>query len=201
MTIVLCVLGVLGLVVVTAIAALVLTLSSSSSSTPNMSCQCQQKIQDLRHEIAANSRKITDMNATFMERIANNSEKATKNGERIAIITFGNEIAANGDRIASINTSLAHIQNFSDCNTTVEAMCTVLAAIGFCSTYFIQYQRPGETVLDFNCLRTRELNPLIATAELVNNELGCICHVPSSFGTRANDVVCGLQVTRCRAMN
>ena len=149
------------------------------------------------------------MNATFMERIANNSEKATKNGERIAVIvervaTFGNETTANGDRIASINTSLAHIQNFGDCNTTIETMCTVMAATGICVTSFVQYQHPGETVLDFNCLRiqeTPEQNPLIATAELVNNELVCVCHVPNSFGARAHDVVCGLQVTRCRAMN
>ena len=158
--IVLCVLGVLGLVVVTAIAtaALVLTLSSSTK------------------------------NAIIMERVA----------------TFGNEIAANGDRIASINTSLAHIQNFGDCNTTIETMCTVMAAIGVCGTTFVQYQHPGETVLDFNCLRiqeTRELNPLIATAELVNNEMRCVCHVLNSFGARANDVVCGLQVTRCGVMN
>ena len=204
-TIVLCVLGALGLVVVTAIAtaALVLTLSSSSSSTPNMStCQCQQEIQDLRHEIAANSRKITnytDRIATFMERISDNGENIAINRERIA--TFGNKIAANGEKKTS---TLAHIQNFNGCNTSIETMCTVKVTIGICTTTFIQYQYPGETVLDFICLRiqkTAELNPLIATAELVNNKLGCTCHVPNSFGPRLYNVVCGLQVTRCGVIN
>ena len=208
-TIVLCVLGVLGLVMVTAIATAALVLTLSSSSTPNTStCQCQQEIQDLRHEIAANSRKITNLNATFMKRIANNSEKATKNGERIATIvervaTFGNETTANGDRIASINTSLAHIQNFGDCNMTIEAMCTVMAAIGICATRSVQYQRPGETVLDFICLQIEDaarLSPLIATAKLVNDQMKCICHLSNRFEAPAN-VVCGLQVTRCRVMN
>ena len=218
MTIVLCVLGALGLVVVTAIATavLVLTLSSSSSfsSTPNMSmCQCQQEIQDLRHEmiskIAANSRRITyhyNMTATFMERIANNSEKVTNNGENIAInreriATFGNKTTAFGERITSINTSLAHIRSFGGCNTSIETMCTVMPAAGVCVTTFIQYQRPEETVLDFICLRIQETQELIATAELVNNELGCTCHVLDSFGSQTHDVLCGLQVTRCRVIN
>ena len=92
-------------------------------------------------------------------------------------------------QLPSINTSLAYIQKFGDCNTTTETMCTALAATGFCDTNLVRYQHPGETVL--------EQNPLIATAELVNNEMRCVCHVPNSFGARANDVVCGLQVTRC----
>ena len=53
-----------------------------------------------------------------------------------------------------------------------------------------------------NCLRTMEtgeVNPLIATLEIIEGTAGCICAVPDldDNGRRLHDVECGLQVTRC----
>ena len=53
-----------------------------------------------------------------------------------------------------------------------------------------------------NCLRTMEtdeVNPLIATLDILDGEAGCICAVPDldTNGRRLHDVECGLQVTRC----
>ena len=53
-----------------------------------------------------------------------------------------------------------------------------------------------------NCLHTMEtdeVNPLIATLEILDDTAGCICAVPDldAAGRRLHDVECGLQVTRC----
>ena len=76
----------------------------------------------------------------------------------------------------------------------------VLPTVGQCATTNVAETQPGSMAVDFQCIRmeSAEQNPLVATLDVANEGVICLCYVVETEGRERTDaVVCGLRVTRC----
>lgn len=82
----------------------------------------------------------------------------------------------------------------------VEASCTIPEDADECFTEAVPYQRPGEALLDVQCIRSGQDQslPLVTTVDVVNNTVACSCYLTSlGNATRTSTVTCSLSATRC----
>ena len=181
-----CVIGMLWMLAVTALATAALVVSLTNTNT-DLLFQCQVKSQGTETNDTGGT--VTDAGGIMMT-----------SAERIY-----SSVSRRLNCLEAILTKVRSSLQIRNCSTSIENICTVDRQVRFCTTSFIQFQRLGELVLDFICLRveeTPEQNPLIATAEIINNFIACICHVPDILRQeQQHDVKCGLQMTRCKVVN
>ena len=91
-----------------------------------------------------------------------------------------------------------------DCNTSVEAVCTIDPVVGTCQTKCVPETQPDSITTNLQCTRLEsdEQNPMIGVLDVADEQVLCLCYVLSLDGlARTHPVDCALRVTRCSLAN